>query len=186
MLKHNAVWGFELPTCGMVRGALNDWANEAALLLPYIWHKIFIPCANFPCSVSYGIISSLRIYSPGVYVILCADCAEALYFKVTEDNLLQELQRSLLTHIKDKEHFININGVSQIYQLNYYRERRIVESCFISSYPNINMSAGQYSFNCVIKNISLTCIKYSNTYDVAPKTIGVGVTVHDDITPPYQ
>ena len=36
VLKHNAVWGFELPTCGMVIGALNDGANDANEAASYI------------------------------------------------------------------------------------------------------------------------------------------------------
>ena len=66
------------------------------------------------------------------------------------------------------------NNAKHIYKSNNYIDRRIVESCPINSYLNINMSTGQYSFNCVSRNKLLKYIQDSNTNHIATEAVRVG------------
>lgn len=65
----------------------------------------------------------------------------------------------MFCHVRDFNHVLNFDECDIVFKSDNYIKRRIVESSLISSLPNFNLSDGQYSFNKIICNRIMKCIK---------------------------
>ena len=123
---------------------------------------------NFPNSIGKNLVNVYQRLpqndKPGVYKIPCKDCNK-VYIGQTGRNLntrIVEHKRSvrygqensaLFQHVQNVGHAIDWNNSSMLYKSKCNFGRKIVESCFIDSLPNLNISGGQWTLDPVVGRV---------------------------------
>lgn len=123
---------------------------------------------NYPNSIGRNLVNVYQRLvqndKPGVYKIPCKDCND-VYIGQTGRNLatrIVEHKRSvrygqdnsaIFQHVQNQGHVIDWNNSSIIYKSNCNFGRKIVESSFINSTPNFNLSVGQWTPDLILGTV---------------------------------
>ena len=123
---------------------------------------------NYPNSIGRNLVNVYQRLShndkPCVYKIPCKDC-DKVYVGQTGRNLntrIVEHKRSvrygqensaLFQHMQNVGHVIDWNNSTMLFKSKCSFSRKIVESCYIDSLPNLNISGGQWNLDPVLGKV---------------------------------